>query len=97
MKRFAFKTTAFTLAELLVVIAIVAILAALLVPALARAKRLASRAACLSQLRQHGLAWRVFLDDNQGRFPDRRDLKESLPGGYRPWSTWPPSDPRAGW
>jgi len=97
VKRFAFKTTAFTLAELLVVIAIVAILAALLVPALARAKRLASRAACLSQLRQHGLAWRVFLDDNQGRFPDRRDLKESLPGGYRPWSTWPPSDPRAGW
>jgi len=88
---------AFTLIELLVVIAIIAILSALLLPALARSKRLASRTACLSQLRQQGVAWRLFLDDNDGRFPDRRDLKESLPGGYRPWTTWPPSDPRAGW
>jgi len=87
----------FTLIELLVVIAIIAILAALLLPALSRSKRAASRAACLSQLKQHGVAWQVFLDDNEGRFPDRRDLKDSLPGGYRPWTTWPPSDPRAGW
>ena len=28
---------------------------------------------------------------------DRRDLKSSLPGGYHPWTVWPPSDPRAGW
>jgi prepilin-type N-terminal cleavage/methylation domain-containing protein len=88
---------AFTLIELLVVIAIIAILAALLLPALARSKRLATRTACLSQLRQHGVAWRLFLDDHDGRFPDRRDLKDSLPGGYKPWSAWPPSDPRAGW
>lgn len=87
----------FTLIELLVVIAIIAILAALLLPALARSKRLALRTTCLSQLRQHGVAWRLFLDDHDGRFPDQRQLKDSLPGGYKPWSIWPPSDPRAGW
>ncbi|MCU0783728.1 MAG: type II secretion system GspH family protein [Verrucomicrobia bacterium] len=91
------QTRAFTLIELLVVIAIIAILSALLLPTLARSKRLAIKTACLSQLRQQGVAWRMYLDENAGRFPDRRDLKESLPGGYKPWSTWPPSDPRAAW
>jgi prepilin-type N-terminal cleavage/methylation domain-containing protein/prepilin-type processing-associated H-X9-DG protein len=97
VKRNGAKLRAFTLFELLVVVAIVGILAALLLPALARSRRLAARTACLSQLKQHGVAWRIFLDDHEGRFPDRRDLKDSLPGGYRPWAGWPPSDPRAGW
>ncbi|MFN3410443.1 MAG: prepilin-type N-terminal cleavage/methylation domain-containing protein [Limisphaerales bacterium] len=88
---------AFTLVELLVVIAIIAVLAALLLPALSRARQQAQRAACVSNLRQQGLAWRLFLDEHEGRFPDRRNLKAALPGGYRPWTTWPPSDPRAGW
>ena len=88
---------AFTLIELLVVIAIIAILAALLLPALARAKQAARRASCVSQLKQQAVAWRLYLDENESRFPDARPLKSALVGGYKPWSSWPPSDPRAGW
>jgi prepilin-type N-terminal cleavage/methylation domain-containing protein/prepilin-type processing-associated H-X9-DG protein len=88
---------AFTLIELLVVIAIIAVLAALLLPALSRSKQMARRTACTSQLKQQFIAWRLYLDDHENRFPDRRDLKSALSGGYKPWSTWPPSDPRAGW
>ena len=83
--------------ELLVVIAIIAILAALLLPALASAKQKGQRAVCLSNLKQTGLAFEMYLDEHGDHFPDRRDLKSSLPGGYRPWTSWPPSDPRAGW
>jgi len=89
--------SAFTLIELLVVIAIIAVLAALLLPVLARAKQKGQQADCLSNLKQIGIAFAVYLDDNTGHFPDRRDLKSSLPGGYRPWTSWPPSDPRGGW
>jgi prepilin-type N-terminal cleavage/methylation domain-containing protein len=87
----------FTLIELLVVIAVIAILAALLLPALARAKQKGQQAVCLSNLKQVGLAFTLYLGDHDDRFPDRRDLKSSLPGGYHPWATWPPSDPRGGW
>ena len=55
---------AFTLIELLVVIAIIAILAALLLPVLAKAKQTAQTAACLSNLKQLGLAWVMYSDDN---------------------------------
>ena len=91
---------AFTLIELLVVIAILAILAALLLPALTRAKQRAQRTVCLSNLKQIGLGFAVYLNDHDGRFPDRRDLKSSLPGGFHPWpaTVWPTSsDPRGGW
>jgi len=88
---------AFTLIELLVVIAIIAIIAAMLLPALSHAKNSARKAACTSNLRQLSVAWRMSVDENKGRFPDRRDLKSALPGGYKPWTTWPPSDPRSGW
>lgn len=88
---------AFTLVELLVVIAIIAVLAGMLLPALARAKRKGHQAECQGNLRQVGLAIAMYVDDSNQRFPDRRDLKTSLPGGWRPWSNWPASDPRAGW
>jgi prepilin-type N-terminal cleavage/methylation domain-containing protein/prepilin-type processing-associated H-X9-DG protein len=64
---------AFTLIELLVVIAIIAILAAMLLPALARAKESGRRIACMNDLRQLSLAAHLYVDDNQGAYPPRSD------------------------
>jgi prepilin-type N-terminal cleavage/methylation domain-containing protein len=96
-QRASSRRLAFTLIELLVVIAIIAILAAMLLPALSRAKQAGQKSDCLSNLRQIGVSFSMYLNDGNDRFFDRRDLKSSLPGGYHPWSSWPPSDPRTGW
>jgi len=59
----------FTLIELMTVIAIIAVLAALLLPALAKAKAKAQGIQCLNNLRQVGLAWVMYADDNNQRLP----------------------------
>jgi len=65
------EAKAFTLIELLVVIAIIAILAAMLLPSLARAKETAKRISCTNKMRQLGLALRLYVDDNEGHYPPR--------------------------
>jgi prepilin-type N-terminal cleavage/methylation domain-containing protein len=60
---------AFTLVELLVVIAVVALLAALLLPVLAAAQQKGRKAACLSNLRQLGIALQLYANDSGGRIP----------------------------
>lgn len=82
-------TTGFTLVELLVVIAIIAVLMAILLPALGRAKDLARGVVCRSNLRNLANAWNQYLDDYEGRFYQGVNANHNY-GGWKGLMGWYP-------
>lgn len=84
-----FLDRGFTLIGLLVVIAVIAVLMAILFPALRAARTLAKRIQCASQLRQIGMAWTMYLNDSDGRFYQGINTNLSY-GGWEGHYRWTP-------
>jgi prepilin-type N-terminal cleavage/methylation domain-containing protein len=82
------RRVGFTLIELLVVIAIIAVLMAILIPTLNRAREQGKRAACLSNLKQLQLAWVMYADDFDGKIVNGSASWDA--GGENPWAWIPP-------
>lgn len=90
------KRKGFTLIELLMVIAIIALLMAVLMPALNKAKQLARTMVCRSNLKQYGIALSMYLNDNEGYFPNPEWwLCKKEPGQTHP--TYGPFSVPDGW
>lgn len=73
---------AFTLIELLIVVAIMGILAAILLPALARAREASRRSSCLNNLKQMGVAMTLYTDEHEGHFPPKASRVRSFMVAY---------------
>jgi len=79
----------FTLTEVLIVLGLIIVLISLFLPVLTRARAAARQAACLSNLRQMGLAWTIYLNENKGRLPDYAWNIPATPDGNGWDDYWP--------
>ncbi|MGA2679965.1 MAG: prepilin-type N-terminal cleavage/methylation domain-containing protein [Sedimentisphaerales bacterium] len=79
------KDKGFTLVELLVVISIIALLMAVLLPALTKARRTAKRVICLGNLKQMTLGWMLYAENNDGKLVNGGQPTSNLPFPTEPW------------